>query len=314
MRIQRAFELIQRTIKLGFFVYAGWEDVPDSDEFTAKLADIEKQEDELIKNQSMERIRFYYVSGFKDYIETEKKIPSREMISERAKNNEFFRTSLITLDKNQRSAANELRQAKEKIIRLEQDRKLKSWEDRFAGLSSEQEREKRRLESNDAARRRYLREDIRFDRKRRNRLNYERNATVRLDRMGNPILDESGEAASGIKEVQRARYQGDEAVRRTQIERVKENQRKKKEADPHYQARLNAEAVEKRRWNRLTDEQRQACPCGCKGDDRVHRANFRANWQPPKESSFLRWGNFKVIKVLDYEKYYNGDPIELCYS
>ena len=300
--------------KSGFIVISSFEEIPDSDEFTQKMSDITQAETNLFGTHKKERLDFYWNNGFKDYMKETQKVPSRDMIADRAKANPQFRSSYLLLTGRHNGEVADLRHAKEKAIRLETERKSKQFGNRFEGLSPEEARDKRRQEINESARKRYQSEEAKADRRRRNSFHYFHNGGIKIDRDGNPRLNEEGEAIGGIKEVQKRRYTEDEEARQTQIDRVKQNQLKKKEQDPHYGDRIAAEARETRRWNKLSDDERTTCPDGCKGVKKLHMKAFREAWTPPKESSISKWSGFKVIKILNYEKYYNGDPIEECYS
>jgi len=270
--------------KNGFVIQAiNLEDIPDSEEFTTKRADLESQVSEMGKKHQNE-LKVYIAQNFLNH----GRFPTTSEIQEKLKTSDLFRSGFNRIQERHRGEKSKLDGQLKSLIETEQERKHDLLYRDTRGMTPEEKKQK--LEESESGR--YILEQKALDRTYRNKNHY----AVQGER---------------IKQVQKTRYNTDEEHRQRQIERVKQRQQTK----PGLKELQAAEARERTRLkNNPLDE---SCDCGCGGVLKTHRANFRKKfWEgfTPKQSS---WNGFKVASVihvagLNMVKYWAGEEFEDC--
>jgi len=268
--------------KNGFIVQAiNIEDIPDSEEYTTKRADLDKQAIEMGKRHNQE-LKVYIAQNFLGAT----KFPSMPEIQERLQNNSLFKSGFNRIQERHTSEKSKLDGQLKSLIEIEQERKHDLVYRDTRGMTPEEKKQK--LQESEQGR--YILEQQGLDRIYRNRNHYAR----------------EGER---IRQVQKTRYQTDEEHRKRQIERVKQRQQTK----PGLKDLQAAEARERTRLNR--EGLQEDCPCGCSGDLKTHRKNFRTKfWEGfNKQSS---WMGFKiasaVVAGVDMDAYWSGEDWDNC--
>jgi len=251
-------------------------DVPDSPEYLEGRADLTRRAEEM-GTRHKDELKRYIVEGFPGAT----KFPSAKEIEEKLQGPTNFRPGFLRLKSKHESEMTALKGELNSLIEKETYRKQDLKKEQMSSLTTEQKKELGRERSKKI----YQTESGRLDRSYRNKNHYSR-------------------VGETIKEMQRQRYQTDEEHRTRQIERVKQRNQK-----PEVKALQAAEARERTRLknNPLTPD----CGCGCGGDLKTHRANFRkkfwSEFQLPKE------GSFKIyIAGINMEAYWAGEDWNDC--
>ena len=259
--------------KNGFIITS---EVEDSEEFTKARADLQTQIEGLGRTHKQE-INNYLAQGFLDL----GRPPTSSELKERLNTNIPFRAGFDKIRARHNSEFSKLTGQLKTLVEKNEWDKQDARKEQLKNLTPEE----RRNLLNESSRKRYQTEEGRAKRAYHNINHY---------------------AAQGerIKNVQRTRYQEDPEIRQKQIERVKARQQK-----PGIRELGAAEARERTRLNR--DGLDETCACGCKGDLKTHRANFRkvfwSTFELPKE------GGFKIyIAGVNMDAYWSGEDWEDC--
>jgi len=270
-------EITRRAVltKFGFIIYADIE-VPDHPDFLKKKSDIESRSNEMATRHDKE-VWTYIAQGFPG----SRSRPSAEMVGQRLKTNPDFRSGLLKLQDRHKTEYAALKGELKTAIEDNEIYKQEARSEQVRSMTTDQKREL----VNESSRARYQTEEGKLDRQYRN-------------------INHYGRQGERIKEVQRTRYQEDEDFRAKQIERSRARLQK-----PGIKELGAAEARERTRLkNNPLNEQ---CDCGCNGNLKTHRANFRkkfwSEYNPVKE------GGFKIlIAGIDNDAYWNGESWRRC--
>ena len=270
-------EITRRAVltKFGFIIYADIE-VPDHPDFLKKKSDIESRSNEMATRHDKE-VWTYIAQGFPG----SRSRPSAEMVGQRLKTNPDFRSGLLKLQDRHKTEYAALKGELKTAIEDNEIYKQEARSEQVRSMTTDQKREL----VNESSRARYQTEEGKLDRQYRN-------------------INHYGRQGERIKEVQRTRYQEDEDFRAKQIERSRARLQK-----PGIKELGAAEARERTRLkNNPLNEQ---CDCGCNGNLKTHRANFRkkfwSEYNPVKE------GGFKIlIAGIDNDAYWSGESWRRC--
>ena len=203
------------------------------------------------------------------------------MVGERLKANPDFRSGLLKIQDRHKLEYSALKNELKSAVEDNEIYKQESRSEQVRSMSPEQKREL----VGEKSRARYQTEEGKLDRQYRN-------------------INHYGRQGERIKTVQRTRYQEDENFRSKQIERSRARLQK-----PGIKELGAAEARERTRLrNNPLNEQ---CDCGCNGNLKSHRANFRkkfwSEYNPVKE------GGFKIlIAGIDNDAYWSGESWRRC--
>ena len=271
------FENTRRAVltKFGFIIESDIE-VEDHPEFLKKKSDIESRSAEMATKHDKE-VWTYIAQGFPG----SKERPTAQMVGERLKANPDFRSGLLKLQDRHKSEYSALKGELKSAVEDNEIYKQESRSEQVRSMSPEQKREL----VGEKSRARYQTEEGKLDRQYRN-------------------INHYGRQGERIKTVQRTRYQEDEDFRAKQIERSRARLQK-----PGIKELGAAEARERTRLrNNPLNEQ---CDCGCNGNLKTHRANFRkkfwSEYNPVKE------GGFKIfIAGIDNDAYWSGESWRRC--
>jgi len=261
--------------KFGFIIESDIE-VEDHPEFLKKKSDIESRSNEMATKHDKE-VWTYIAQGFPG----SKERPSAEMVGQRLKTNPDFRSGLLKLQDRHKTEYAALKGELKSAVEDNEIYKQEARSEQVRSMTSEQKREL----VGEKSRARYQTEEGKLDRQYRN-------------------INHYGRQGERIKTVQRTRYLEDEDFRAKQIERSKLRLQK-----PGIKELGAAEARERTRLrNNPLNEQ---CDCGCNGNLKTHRANFRkkfwSEYNPVKE------GGFKIlIAGIDNDAYWSGESWRRC--
>jgi len=261
--------------RFGFIIESDME-VEDHPEFLKKKSDIESRSNEMATRHDKE-VWTYIAQGFPG----SKERPSAEMVGQRLKTNPDFRSGLLKLQDRHKTEYAALKGELKSAVEDNEIYKQEARSEQVRSMTTEQKREL----VGEKSRARYQTEEGKLDRQYRN-------------------INHYGRQGERIKEVQRTRYQEDEDFRTKQIERSRARLQK-----PGIKELGAAEARERTRLrNNPLNEQ---CDCGCNGNLKTHRANFRkkfwSEYNPVKE------GGFKIlIAGIDNDAYWNGESWRRC--
>ena len=263
---------LTRLIESGFKILSN--EIPDSDEYTQRRSDLESRTQQLAETHKKE-LNTYLAQGFPDL----DRPPTGKELTDRLKTQAPFRSGFVKIRERHQLEVSKLNAELKTLVNDEATRKFES--ERFKNLSPEQRSDR----ANESARIRYQTEQGKLDRSYRN-------------------INHYGRQGERIKEVQKTRYQSDPDIKAKQIKRVQQRRQR-----PGIKELETAEAGERRRLNKvgLTSD----CGCGCNGDLKTHRKNFRAKfWEGfnlPKE------GGFKIyIAGINMDAYWSGEDWENC--
>ena len=259
--------------KNGFVILS---EVEDSEEFTKSRANLESQIQELGKSHKQE-VNTYLAQGFLDL----GRPPTGAELKERLNTQAPFRAGFEKIRSKQALELAELTGKLKGLVEKNEWAKQDARKEQFKSLTPQQRKDL----VNESARKRYQTEEGKAKRTYHNINHY----AVQGER---------------IRQVQQERYQNNPEFRATQIERAKTRQKK-----PGMRELGAAEARERTRINR--DGLGVDCSCGCKGELKTHRKNFRIKFW--SEFNLPKEGGFKIyVAGVDMDAYWAGEDWNNC--